>query len=115
MVKSTLSAETMALMEGAEHCFLLKTIFKEIVNINLPVTIITDSKSLKDCLLSSKTLEDKRLKADICVLRDYLRKGDIQQACWTTTERQLADSLTKSGANPAKLLEVLQSARLRLD
>ena len=115
VVKSTLSAETMALMEGAEHCFLLKSIIKEILNVDLPITVITDSKSLKDCLSTSKTLEDKRLKVDICVVRDYLKKGEIDKVCWISTEKQLADSLTKSGANPAKLLEVLQSARLQLD
>ena len=115
VVKSTLSAETMALMEGAEHCFLLKSIIKEIFNINLPITVMTDSKSLKDCLSTSKTLEDKRLKIDICVVRDYLKKKEIHQVCWIPTDKQLADSLTKSGANPAKLLEVLQSTRLLLE
>ncbi|GAB1607207.1 hypothetical protein Ahia01_001004000 [Argonauta hians] len=96
VVKSTLSAETMALMEGAEQ-------------------FMTDSKSLKDCLSTSKTLEDKRLKVDICVVRDYVKKKEIHQVCWISTEKQLADSLTKSGANQAKLLQVLQSARLQLE
>ncbi|GAB1599883.1 hypothetical protein Ahia01_000265800 [Argonauta hians] len=115
VVKSTLSTETMALMEGAEQCFLLKSIIKEIFNISLPIIVIADSKSLKDCLSTSKTLEDKRLKVDICVVRDYVKKKEIHQLCWISTEKQLADSLTKSGANPAKLLQVLQSARLQLE
>ncbi|GAB1610627.1 hypothetical protein Ahia01_001349000 [Argonauta hians] len=115
VVKSTLSAENMALMEGAEQCFLLKSIIKEIFNISLPIIVMTDSKSLKDCLSTSKTLEDKRLKVDICVVRDYDKKKEIHQVCWISTEKQLADSLTKSGANPAKLLQVLQSARLQLE
>ena len=112
VVKSTLSAETMALMEGAEQCFLLKTILKEILNLDLPIIAFTDSKSLKDCLYTSKTLEDKRLKVDICVLRDYLRQKEIHEVRWIATDEQLADPLTKSGVNPSKLLQVLQSARL---
>ena len=115
VVKSTLSAETMALMGGSEHCFLLKSIIKEILNVDLLITVLTDSESLTDSLATSKTLEDKRLKVDICVVRDYLKKGEIHQVCWVPTDKQLADSLTKAGANPAKLLEVLQSARLQLD
>ena len=112
VVKSTLSAETMALMEGAEHCFLLKTMLKEILNTDVPISVKTDSKSLYDALLTSNTLEDKRLKVDICVVRDYIKKEEIKEVCWIPTEQQLADCLTKSGANPAKLLKVLDSAHL---
>ena len=115
VVKSTLSAETMALMEGAEQCFLLKTTLKEILNVDLPITMMTDSESLYDSLLTSNTLEDKRLKVDICVVRDYLKNREINEVRWIPTEKQLADCLTKSGVNPAKLLEVLHSAKLQLD
>ena len=102
----------MALMEGAEHCFLLKTMLKEILRTDIPITVKTDSKSLYDALLTSNTLEDKRLKVDICVVRDYIKKEEIKEVCWIPTEQQLADCLTKSGANPAKLLKVLDSAHV---
>ena len=117
VVKSTLSAETMAAMEGGEYCFMLKTMLKEILDekLDLPIYAFTDSKSLKDSVYSTKTLSDKRLKVDICVIRDYLRKKEIKEVCWIATEKQLADSLTKAGANSAKLLAVLNSSRLELE
>ena len=76
VVKSTLSAETMALLDGVENCYLLKVMLNEIhgQDLTLPITALVDSKSLKDALYSSKTIEDKRLKTDLCVLRDYLNK-----------------------------------------
>ena len=115
VVKSTLSAETMALLDGVENCFLLKTMLQEMhdENLPLPITAFVDSKSLKDAIYSSKTLEDKRLKIDICVLRDYLNNKELNDVCWVDTSQQLADPLTKMGANTAKILQVMEgSSRL---
>ena len=109
VVKSTLAAETLALMAGVECAFLCRTTIKELVGIKegLPILAKTDSRSLVDSARSSKTLEDDRLKVDICVLRDYLRLGELEQIDWVDTKDQLADSLTKSGASSHKLLEAL--------
>ena len=109
MVKSTSAAETLALMEGVESAFLCKTTIKELLDLDtgLQIRSYSDSKSLVDSVYSSKTLEDNRLKIDICVLRDYLRLGEIESIEWVDTKQQLADSLTKSGASAENLLEVL--------
>ena len=70
----------MALMEGAECSFLLRTLIKELLGDQLSMSVfsLTDSGSLYDHLNSSKTLQDIRLKVDICVIQDYLRKGDLK-------------------------------------
>ena len=109
VVKSTLAAETLALMEGVECAFLCKTTAKELLGIDddLPIRAYTDSQSLVDSVHSSKTLEDNRLKIDICVLRDYLRLGELEKIEWVDTKEQLADSLTKSGASAQNLLDAL--------
>ena len=74
----------------------------------LPILKKTDSQSLVDSVHSSKTFEDNRVKVDICVLRDYLRLGEVQQIVWVDTKDQLADCLTKSGAPSQKLLDALK-------
>ena len=109
VVKSTLAAETLALMEGVECAFLCKTTIKELlgVEIQLPICAYSDSKSLVDSVHSSKTLEDNRLKIDVCVLRDYIRLGEVEKIEWVETKEQLADSLTKSGASAQNLLDAL--------
>ena len=117
VVKSTLSAETMALMEGVECSILLRAIFKELVGQTneIPIFGIIDSASLRDSLESSKTVQDKRLKIDICVLRDYLYNKEFNGVKWVPSNQQLADSLTKDGADASKLLLVLRRGYLELN
>ena len=111
VVKSTLGAETLALIAGVECAFLCKTIFKELLGFSdgLPIFARTDSQSLVDSVHSSRTLEDDRLKVDICGLRDYLRLGEVKRIDHVDTKDQLADSLTKQGASTQKLLDALLS------
>ncbi len=69
----------MALLDGVHNCFLLKMMLQEMrgEDLPLPVTAFVDTKSLRGALYSSKTLEDERLKIDICVLRDYLNNQEL--------------------------------------
>ena len=110
VVKSTLSAETMALMTGVESCFLYAALLREVHNNKLEMNVhgVTDSKSLYDAVHTSKTLEDSRLKIDVAVLRDYLRKKEMKSIAWVETTDQLADPLTKSGASTKKLVDAVR-------
>ena len=58
-------------------------------------------------LIQLKHLSDKRLKIDICIIREMLSTGDIKEIEWVPKELQLADCPTKSGASPTKLLDAL--------
>ena len=74
------------------------------------IILITDNKSLQDSVYSTKSIEDKRLKVDICTLRDMLKNKEITEIKWVPSKWQLADVLTKSGASSSKLLEVLSGS-----
>ena len=67
----------------------------------------TDSRSLTENLQSLKPLEDKRLRVDIAVIREMLRKGELKRVTWIAKEHQLADPLTKKGASCQKLLQMI--------
>ena len=109
VVKSTLGAETMALMSGTENCMLFAAMIQEMTGVKkIDLIARTDSKSLYDAANSSKTMEDSRLKIDIAVLRDYLRQDELKAIDWVPSEDQLADSLTKGGASTEKLLDALR-------
>ena len=73
----------------------------------LPITAITDNKSLYDAVHSTKSMEDKRLRVDVSVLRDMLHRKEISDIVWTEANNQLADSFTKLGASSAKLVSFL--------
>ena len=109
VVKSTTSAETMALLDGIEIGMLISKLINEMYGgLLLPVFARVDCKNLKDSLYSSKTIEDKRLKIDVCTVRDYLRLGELHAFELVDTKSQLADTLTKTGADSTKLIEAVQ-------
>ena len=107
VVKSTLSAEALALLDGAETAVYLGKMLQELTRNICKVHCMVDNKSLYDTIYSSKSVEDKRLRIDIAVLRDMLSRGEIASVSWVSTKLQLADSLTKRGACTHRLRAVV--------
>ena len=100
VVKSTLSAETMALLEGAEAAVYVANIIGSIIlRPSLKVNCYVDNKSLVDALSSTKRVEDRRLRIDLAVLEDMLAKKEINSVLWIASRQQLADCLTKRGVS----------------
>ena len=88
---------------------MIRSTIQELLNSNNPceIIVLTDNRSLQDAIYSTKTVEDKRLKVDICTLRDMVNRKEITEVIWIESEKQLADSLTKGGASTARLLQAL--------
>ena len=108
VVKSTLGAESLALVESMEQCFLIKTILKDILDLGddvLPIICVTANKSLAQSAYSTKTLCDKKLKIDMCIIRDMLSKKEISEIKWVEHAIQISDCLTKSGASSTQVLD----------
>ena len=111
VVKSTMAAETLALLEGAEHAFGLKSFLQEITGYKkerFPIVMRTDNDSLEQSVNSTNSLEDKRLELDIAIIREMLEKKELAKVEWVSTAHQLADCLTKRGASSEKLLDALK-------
>ncbi|XP_057290806.1 uncharacterized protein LOC130613486 [Hydractinia symbiolongicarpus] len=81
VVRSTLAAETLALVNGIDAY----------------------NKSLYEAAYSTKALEDKRLRVDMASLRQSTNQKEVILK-WIPTKHQLADVLTKQGANSTLLL-----------
>ena len=108
VVKSTIAAETMALLEGAEASIYISGILSQLLGKNeIKIRCMTDNKSLHDALLSSKQVDDKRLRIDISVIDDMLARSELERVIWVSGANQLADALTKKGVSPDKLRTVL--------
>lgn len=104
VVKSTLSAEALALLECAESAVYLARILSEISGgEKFKIKCYVDNKSLVDALHSYKNVDDRRLRIDIAVLRDMLERGEIGEVSWVDASQQLADCLTKKGASTERL------------
>ena len=104
VVKSTLAAETLALVECAEAALYLKRVIRDLCRSgDLPINCYVDNKSLMDTLNSKKNVDDKRLRIDLAILDEMLQRKDINSVSWVETSLQLADCLTKRGASAERL------------
>lgn len=104
IVKSTLSAETLALLEAAEAAVYLAKILAEVSGCrDLKIYCYVDNKSLVDALYSCRSVDDRRLRIDMAVLRDMLQNKEITEISWIDKSHQLADCLTKKGASTERL------------
>ena len=109
VVKSTLSAETLALEEALESSFMIKSLLCELLNKEMKsglfqVYCYTDNKSLVDTINSTKALTEKRLKADVCIIREMTEKQEVKSVSRRDSSSQLTDCLTKVGASSEKRL-----------
>ena len=104
VVKSTLAAETLALLDCASAAVYIRAVLKEICRCDeIPVYCYTDNKSLLDTLNSNKNVDDRRLRIDLAVLHDMLQRKEVNHIAWVDTSHQLANCLTKRGASVQQL------------
>ena len=73
-----------------------------------PVYCSTDNKSLVCTINSTKTLTEKGLKVDVCIVREMIEKQEVKGVSQCDSISQLADCLTKGGASSEKLLQILK-------
>ena len=131
IARSTLSAEALACIDSVDSALLLKRIIfdildvqvpitvltdNDILDVQVPITVLTDNASLVDSVFSTKLVSDKRLRIDISYLKSLVDEQNIQRFSWIPTRFQLADCLTKSRSTAqSALIDTLKSSRLDLD
>ena len=103
-----MAAEVQALISGAETAYYLSKLVSQVMNCRTIKThCYTDNKCIVTALDSTKQIDNKRLRLDILVLKDMIRKGNISKISWVKADDQLADCLTKRGVNTANLRKQL--------
>ena len=103
VVQSSLTAETRV----QRWLYIWKNSLKELCNTNLQVEIYTVNQSLSDALISSKNVNEKRLRMDMAALKEYISTDEITEIKWIKLSDQLADKSTKQSANPPHLINAL--------
>ena len=113
VARSTLAAETLAMADGSETALFILKLGSESGHISVPQEIIslTDNRSLYEAVNTTSQISDRRLRVEISMLRQMQEKNEIK-ICWTRTQNQLADSLTKKGAPFLQLLTTLKEGKL---
>ena len=111
VVKSTLAAEMLSLAEGLEHGLYLQHVVEEVVGLRIPLEAIVDNKSAVDALHSTKSVEDKRLRIDVGIVKEMMTSGQVKDVKWVPGSSMIADVLTKRGVAPFVILELIQRGK----
>ena len=113
ITKSPLATEISSVADAADQGHLVASMFKEIFKLQkLPeISVLTDSQSLTDHLISTKVISDPRLRVDISRMREMTTMKEIKVK-WVPSRYQLADALTKKGASADLLKSVVTSGVL---
>ena len=112
VVQSILAAETLFVTDGCDISFFTTQIVNHIFQQNnINNTVITDSKSLLDCVESTKLISDKRLGVELHALHQMHERNEIE-IIWIPTSKQISNVLTKRGAARNQLTIILETGKL---
>ena len=108
VVKSAMAAETLVQVDSAEASLWIAFLLKEILGakVSTKIECYTDSHQLYDAVHSIKSIQDKRLRIDVAILREMIERKEVTVE-WVTSSEQIADCLTKHGASATKLLATI--------
>ena len=108
----------LSLGEGLEASFYYRQMLEDILGIEsktLTTEAYVDNKSVIEALLSTRLVDDKRLRVDVASIQELLKHQDINQIHWVPGHLQLANVMTKQGAVRFHLLKVLQSGNMLIE
>ena len=114
VTNSTLAAETMSLTTGIDASIATRWFLREILGekYEFPIIAIVDNKDAYEAAHNSTDVNERRLRREIGMVKQWLKEGDIKKLVWVPGDLQAADILTKKGVNPSKLMMILQSGKL---
>ena len=72
IIRSTLSAETIAMVEAIDAAYLCQQIFNEIWNVEYPIVAVTDSASIVENQYFTTSVCDRPLRVDLGYLRSMI-------------------------------------------
>jgi len=95
VTRSVLASELYGMAHGFDISVAIKSTVDKVLQINLPIVLCTDSKSLYDCLVRLGTTAEKRLMVDVMCLRQAYEQRQIAEVEWIDGEANSADAMTK--------------------
>ena len=95
VTRSVLGGETLAFADAFDTAYMIKRDLEEILKQNVPLKMLTDSKSLFDVITRSSQMSEKRLMIDIAGVREAYRNMEICDIGHIRTANNPADAMTK--------------------
>jgi hypothetical protein len=105
VTRSVLASELFGMAHGFDIGASAKSTIDRVLEIDLPLVLCTDSKSLYECLVKLGTTQEKRLMIDVMCLRQAYERREIAEVKWIKGDSNPADSMTKN--KPTNALKLL--------
>ena len=113
MTRSVLALELYSIAHGFDIGAAIKSTVDKILQVNLPLILCTDSKSLYDCLVRLGTTQEKRLMIDVMCLRQAYERRQVTEVKWIDGDTNPADAMTK-GKPCTALTQLIDTNRIEL-
>ena len=114
VTRSVLASELYGMAHGFDMGAAVKSTVDRALEIDLPLVVCTDSKSLYECLVKLGTTQEKRLMIDVMCLRQAYERREIAEVKWIKGESNPADSITKLKPTNA-LKRLIDTNTIQLD
>jgi hypothetical protein len=114
VTRSVLASELYGMAHGFDMGAAVKSTVDRALEIDLPLVVCTDSKSLYECLVKLGTTQEKRLMIDVMCLRQAYERREIAEVKWIKGESNPADSMTKLKPTNA-LKRLIDTNTMQLD
>ncbi len=95
MIRSVLTEELYAMIHEIDTDSMIKSIIERILNIFLSMILLTDSRSLYDCLVKLEITSEKRLMIDLMCFRQSYERKNITKIRWIDDDSNSANAMTK--------------------
>ncbi len=96
VIRSVLAAKIYAMTNEFDADSVIKSIIQRILNIfSLSMIILTDSRSLYDCLVKLGITSEKRLMIDLMCLRQSYERREITEIRWIDEDTNSIDAMIK--------------------
>ena len=92
----------------------VKSTVDKALQIDLPLVVCTDSKSLYECLVKLGTIQEKRLMINVMCLRQAYKRYEIAEIKWIKGNLNPANAMIKAKPSNA-LTQLLDTNILQLD
>ncbi len=97
VTRSVLVVELYAMIHDFDVESVLKTTLTKMLESDafISLILVTDFKSLYDCLIRLKIIVEKRLMMNVMILRQSYERRKITEVRWISDDHNLADSMIK--------------------
>jgi hypothetical protein len=113
VIRSVLTAELYAMTHEFDSGSIIKSIIERTLHISLSMILLTDSRSLYDCLVKLDTTSEKRLMIDLMCLRQSYERREITEIRWIDGNSNPVDAMTETNSCQA-LIKLIDTNTINL-